>query len=111
MNITIPQEEYDRLVAAAEMLSDLQSYDGAMAALKSGDEDLIPSKYVTRILDGETPLAVLREWRGFNQSSLANASGVNRVQIADIEAGRSNGSIVTLKKLAQTLGIAIDDLV
>jgi transcriptional regulator with XRE-family HTH domain len=36
---------------------------------------------------------------------------VNRVQIIDIEAGRKTGSVETLRKLAQELGIDIDDLV
>jgi DNA-binding XRE family transcriptional regulator len=33
------------------------------------------------------------------------------VQIADIEAGRSKGSIDTMRKLADTLRVTIDDLV
>ena len=45
------------------------------------------------------------------QSSLATASGVNRVQIADIEAGRSKGSIDTMRRLADALRVMIDDLV
>lgn len=111
MNVTIPQEEYNRLIAAAEMLADIQAHDKAMAALENGEDELVPSDYVNRILGGESPIAVLREWRGYNQSSLAKASGVHRVQIADIEAGRSNGSIATLKRLAEALDVAIDDLV
>lgn len=111
MNVTISKEEYDRLLEAAQTLADLQAYDSTMAALDSGEEELVPAEAANRILDGESPLSVFREWRGYNQSSLAKASGVNRVQIADIEAGRSNGSVATLKKLAVTLEVSIDDLV
>jgi transcriptional regulator with XRE-family HTH domain len=63
------------------------------------------------MIDGETPLRVFRQLRDFTQAGLAEASGVNRVQIADIQAGRSNGSVETLRKLADALGIKIDDLV
>ncbi|WP_075996051.1 helix-turn-helix transcriptional regulator [Salaquimonas pukyongi] len=111
MNVTISKEEYDRLLEAAQTLADLQAYDRTMAALDSGEEELIPAETANRILNGESPLAVFREWRGYNQSSLAKASGVNRVQIADIEAGRSSGSVATLKKLADALQVSIDDLV
>jgi len=45
------------------------------------------------------------------QSSLATASGVNRVQIADIEAGGSKGLIDTMRKLADALRVTIDNLV
>jgi mRNA interferase RelE/StbE len=36
---------------------------------------------------------------------------VNRVQIVNIEAGRKTGLVATLRKLASTLQIEIDDLV
>ena len=36
--VTIPREEYDRLRAAAEDLTDLQTYDRAKAALAEGEE-------------------------------------------------------------------------
>jgi transcriptional regulator with XRE-family HTH domain len=56
-------------------------------------------------------LRVWRDVRGLTQMALAEASGVNRVQIADIEAGRKTGSVATIGKLAEALGIGIDDLV
>lgn len=38
-------------------------------------------------------------------------SGVNRVQIADIEAGRGKGAVETVRKLADALEVRLDDLV
>ena len=105
--VTIPKAEYDRLVGAAEDLEDIKAIEAYLANPKEG----IPGDLVKRIIDGESPLAVYREWRGYNQSSLSKASGVHRVQIADIEAGRSKGSVDTLKKLAETLNVSIDELV
>jgi mRNA interferase RelE/StbE len=35
----------------------------------------------------------------------------NRVQIADIEAGRKSGSVATLHKLAEALAVTVDDLI
>lgn len=108
--VTIPRAEYDRLRAAAEDLADLQAYDRARAALASGEEALIPGDVVHRILDGEPPLKAFREWRGLTGAQLARASGVNRVQILDIEAGRKTGSVETRRKLAAALGVGLDDL-
>ena len=105
--ITITRAEYDRLREAAEDLADMQAYDEAIAA---GGES-IPIEAVKRMIEGESPLRVYRDLRGLTQSSLAAASGVNRVQIADIEAKRSNGSIETMRKLAEALRVTIDDLV
>ena len=60
---------------------------------------------------GESPVRVYRNLRGMTQTALAERSGVNRVQIADIEARRKTGSVETLRKLAAALGVTIDDLV
>lgn len=104
--ITIPRAEYERLREAAEDLADLEAYDRAVAA---GGESM-PAEYVKRMIGGESPLRVYREYRGLTQAALAERSEVNRVQIADIEAGRKTGSVATLGKLAKALGVTIDDL-
>lgn len=106
-SITIPLEEYERLMEAKEQLEERLAVEAWQANPQRG----LPDELVARVLDGEAPLRVLREWRGLGQSALARASGVNRVQIADIEAGRKTGSVATLKKLADALGVPLDDLV
>lgn len=109
--VKISREEYDRLLAAAEDLADIRAYDRATAALESGDDELIPAGYAERLLSGESPLRVYRELRGMTQVQLAEAADVNRVQIANIEAGKGAGSVATVKRLADALGVVIDDLV
>ena len=56
-------------------------------------------------------MRVWREFRDLSQAALARAAGVNRVQIVEIEAGRNSGSVHTLRKLADALGVAVDDLI
>ena len=108
--VTIPREEYDRLRAAVEDLADLQSYDRAKAALAAGEDELIPVGYVNRLLNGENALRVYRDLRGLTQVALAEKAGVNRVSVAEIETGRKQGSVATLRALAAALGITLDDL-
>lgn len=110
--VTIPREEYDRLREAA--VADLRAYDGAkaaLAALAAGEEELVPADYAKRLIAGESPLRVWRELRGLSQVAMGKVSGVNRVQIADIEAGRGKGSVETVRKLAEALGVRVGDLV
>lgn len=109
--ITITRAEYDRLREAAEDLADLETYNRIKADIAAGREELIPSEFVNRMIDGESPVRVFRDLRGMTQTALAAASGVNRVQIADIEARRKTGSVETLRKLAEALRVTIDDLV
>ncbi len=108
--VTIPREEYDRLRAAAEELADLQSYDRAKAALAVAEDELIPMEYANRLLNGDSPLRVYRDLRGMTQAALAEKAGVNRVTVAEIETGRKQGSVATLRALAGALSVSLDDL-
>ncbi len=109
--VSIDLVEYERLLEAEEDLADLLAYDRAMARLASGDDELIPSEFVDRLIDGESPVRVYRDLRALTQTQLADKSGVNRVQIADIEARRKTGSVTTIAKLATALGVDMEDLV
>lgn len=109
--VTIPKDEYLRLKAIEEDMADLHSATEILERIKAGTEELIPAAIVDRLLDGEAPLAVWREYRQLSQAELARRSGVNRVQIVDIESGRKTGSVATLKKLAVSLAVDLDDLV
>ena len=108
--VTIPKDEFLRLKAIEEDMADLKSAADVLARIKAGTEELIPSAVVDRLLAGHTPLTVWREHRGLSQAELARQSGVNRIQIIDIEAGRKTGSAATLKKLATALQVDMDDL-
>lgn len=109
--VTIPREEYDRLRAAAEDLADLQAYDRAKAALNAGEDELLPEWFADRLMKGEHPLRLYRDLRGMTQSALAEASGVNRVYIAEIENFKKPGSTSALKNLAAALQVEVDDLI
>ena len=106
--VTLDRVEYEALLADRAMLRDMAAYDAAMADFVP--DDAIPHDAVKRLLDGENPLTVFRQARGFSVSALARHTGVNRVQIHDIESGRSNGSAMTLHLLARHLRVSIEDL-
>ena len=109
--ITISKAEYEALCTAAEDLADLKAYDMASSMLVNGDEELIPSEFVNRLLNSDNPLKVYREIRGHTQAQLAKLADVNRTTIGEIEIGRKQGSVATLGRLATALSITIDDLV
>jgi transcriptional regulator with XRE-family HTH domain len=58
-----------------------------------------------------TRLAVLRGRKGWSQAELAEAAGVDPATISDLETGRTKRPRVpTLLRLAEALGVALDDL-
>lgn len=105
--VTIPREEYEALLQAREDLADIEAFDRAKA---EGGES-IPAEYVNRLLDGDHPVRVYRDMRGLTAMGLSEASGVNRVQITQIETGKRSGTVDTMKKLADALGLSVDDLI
>ncbi len=109
--VTITLAEYLRLKAIEVDFADLQSASTILRRIEAGEEELIPSEVVNRLLDGEAPLKVRREHRHLRQAELARTSGVNRIQIIDIEAGRKTGSVATLRKLASALKVDMEDVI
>jgi mRNA interferase RelE/StbE len=105
--VTIPRAEYDRLVADSEMLADLAAYDAARAEAGEG----MPLAVFYRIVSGENPVKVIREWRGLTQAELDRRADLQRAQLHDIETGKSRGSVEALKAIAVALDVGLDDLV
>ena len=106
----VPYDEYRRLVEDAEMLADVREFDTARKAFSVGEEELIPSEVVDRLLDGDNPVRVWREYRSFSAVDLAKACGVTASAISQIESGKRKSSVVLLKKIARILKVDLDNL-
>ncbi len=72
------------------------------------DTGALPPHVDTRIRSGESPVKVLREWRGLSQIDLADRSGVAITQITRAERGYET-SPAALRCLARALRVT-DDL-
>ena len=103
----VPADTYALLLEKAEMLDDIKDYDEAMA----GDDELVPSEIVDRLIAGENKIKVWREYRGMSQAVLAEKVSMAQASIAQMEGGKRNGTVAALKKIASALNIDLDDLV
>ena len=106
----IPYKDYLRLVEEAEMLNDVLDYDVAIEAVKQGEE-LVPSEVAYAILDGESPIRVWREYRGYTQRQLSEAAGISKPYLSQIETGKRTGTTEVLSGIAKALDLTIDDIV
>ena len=106
----LPYKTWQRLAADAEMLADVRAYDETTRALASGDDELIPAEVVFAILDGDNPLRVWRTYRSLTQQQLADAAGISKAYLSQIESGKRQGSASVLKALADALRIEVDEL-
>jgi ribosome-binding protein aMBF1 (putative translation factor) len=106
----IPLAEYERLVVSAEDTQDTRAYDEAKRRLASGEDELVPTEFANRLLDGENAVRVWRELRGLSSKELADRTGLSAPYLSQIETGRREGSFVTMRKIAEALGISLNDL-
>ena len=107
----LPYEEYQRLVDEAEMLQDIRDYDEVKLTLANGDEELIPSEVTYALLDGENPIRVWRGYRGLTQQQVAEAAGISKSYLSQLESGQRKGSAEVLARVAKALNVSLDDLV
>jgi DNA-binding XRE family transcriptional regulator len=108
----VPIETYRRLLALAEDMEDIRAYDRAMAEIDRGEDEVLPAEVAERLLSGEThPLRIWREYRGLTQQQLAQAVGVGKSYISQIEAGKKQAAVGVLQALSRTLAVDMEDLV
>jgi DNA-binding XRE family transcriptional regulator/PHD/YefM family antitoxin component YafN of YafNO toxin-antitoxin module len=109
--VVMPEADYERLLDAAEMAEDVAAYDEAKRRLAAGEEESVPSAVVARILAGENLVRVWREHRGLTVSALAERAGIAQPYLSQIETGKREGTLQTMKKIADALKLTVDDLI
>ncbi len=109
--VVLPEAAFLRLRDAAEMAEDVAAFDEAKRKLAAGEEEFLPSSMVDRILNGENLVRVWREHRGLTVSALAQMAGIAQPYLSQIETGKREGTLQTMKKIADALKVTLDDLV
>lgn len=99
--------EYEALLDG----SDIAAADKVRADIAAGADELIPSEIANRLLNGENPIRVWREHRGLSGRELAEKAGLSTPYLSELETGKKQGGISKLAKIAEALGVDIDDLV
>lgn len=103
--VQIPIDLWERMRALAEEAEDLAD----LARFDREDDGLrIPLAVVqATALGGATPLRAWREHRGLTLQALADAAGLSKPYVSQIESGKRAGTAATLKKLATALGVPV----
>src|SRR5205085_11823788 len=100
-----------RVVVTPEGLAEMVEDAAAIAASHATrGQETVPAEMVSRLVAGENPVKVWREYRGFSQRALAERAGLNFAYLSQIETGARKGSTRTIKKLAGALSVDLDDL-
>lgn len=105
--VTLTRKEYEALIERIEEADDRADFARHAQIPK---ERMLPMAAAGRILNGEHPLRVWREHRGRTAVELAEAAGIARSYLTEIETGRKPGSISAYRALAAALDVLVDDL-
>ncbi len=108
--VVLPWADYQALLEAAEDAIDGALLDAFRKKLAAGEDETVPAAVVDALLAGVSPVRVWREYRGLTQDALAAQVGISKAYLCQIETGRREGAIKTLRALAAVLGVTVDDL-
>jgi len=100
----VPMPEWEALLAKLENLQDIAD------AKAASSEETFPVEFADRLLNGEAPLKVWREYRGKTLQALADECGVTRQMLSMAERGKANPSADLLGRLSAALGCEMDDI-
>lgn len=106
----VPYGEYEALLQKAEALDDVAAFDRAVRELEEQQDEVVPASIAHRVVAGENPIKVWREYRGLSQTALAERSGLSQSYVAMLEGGSRNGTTENLNRLAQALDVDLEQL-
>ena len=106
--VVVRYEVWQDLLERAEDAEAVRAYDRAKA---EADQEAMPIAVADALLAGRNPIRVWRDYRRLTQEQLAQAAGVQRAYVAQLESGRRRGSTKVLARLAPALGVEVQDLI
>lgn len=106
-SVILSKKNYEKLLKYKEDLEDIR----ALKDYETSGEEGFPSDVVERLVNGENPIKVYREYRGLTQLKLSERVGVQQSYITQLESGKKSGTVKVLKKIAAGLNLELDDLV
>jgi DNA-binding XRE family transcriptional regulator len=107
----IPFSEYEKLLEALEDTEDIKDIETNLKAIQEGKEITVPGEVTFAILDGTNPIRAWREFKQIKMNELAGKVGISSAYLSQIENGKRNPTIDTLKSIAKELEIDIEMLI
>jgi DNA-binding XRE family transcriptional regulator len=107
----LPRAEYERLKKLADEAVEDAGTARLVARAKKEVADgapLLPKQIVDRLANGENPIRVLREFRGYTQTMLVVALQITQGYLSDLETGKRKGPLALHQKIARALGLPLD---
>ena len=108
--VILPEAEFERLRELAEDSLDARAIDLSQDRLDAGEEELLSEADLDALRAAASPLAFWRARRGASIDSLARDCGVPSTMISALEVGKGTAEATIYVRLAQALGVAVEDI-
>jgi DNA-binding Xre family transcriptional regulator len=102
--VILKRTDYDAMIEVLEKAEDIAEID------RQADEELIPGEIVDRLIAGDNPIRVFREWRGHTAADLAEQVGIAPSYLSQLETGKREGRLETISAIAQALELDLADI-
>jgi DNA-binding XRE family transcriptional regulator len=103
----LPYADWQRI---EELLEDAQD-NTALESFRRNSEETLPISVAEALIAGDNPVRVFRKHRKMTLADVADKCGIATPYLSQIETGKRNASADVLKKLADALAVAVDDLI
>jgi len=104
----VPADIWEQVKEMVEDAEDAAAYAEAVA---NDDGIRYPAPVAYAMAEGVHPVKAWREHKGLTLQALADAAGVSKPFVSQIEGGKRAGTMSTMKKLAAALGVPVGALV
>jgi DNA-binding Xre family transcriptional regulator len=108
--VLLRRSDYEALVRQAEDAADAAQLREVEARVDAGEDEYVPIALTKRLMAGEIPARVWREYRCLSARTLANRAGISTAYLSQIETGKKPGSFDAMARVARALGVGMEDL-
>jgi DNA-binding XRE family transcriptional regulator len=105
----IPYKDYQELIKVYEYFDDEALFVKVLERNKN--TETVPHDVVVKLVNGENPIRVWRQYRGKTMEGLAKQVGVTQSYLSQLESSKRQASQKVLKKLAESLCVNIEELI
>ncbi|SEA65363.1 MAG: XRE family transcriptional regulator [Paraburkholderia sp.] len=104
----VPIDIWNRVSKLVEDAEDIAAFD---EAVQDADDFRIPAAVLDAELAGDHPVKAWRMYRRLTIDALAEAAGVSKPYVSQIENGKRKGGSDVFERLATALDVPVDALI
>ena len=107
----IPYGEFKKIQELLENAEDIKDIEANLKAIEENREIVVPGEVTFAIVEGTHPIRAWREYKNMRINDLAKRVGISGSFLSQIENGKRNPTIETLKTIASALDIEPEMLI